>query len=112
MATQLPELEQTFPEQVTGRSVLRSEDRAMLTGAAAYLDDVPCEGAWHGVFVRSPVAHAVIRSVDADEARAMPGVMGVFAARDMGGLRLPPVEDSPETFARPLLAIDRVRFAG
>jgi carbon-monoxide dehydrogenase large subunit len=42
----------------------------------------------------------------------MPGVMGVFVARDIGGLRLPPVEDSPDTFARPLLAIDRVRFVG
>jgi aerobic carbon-monoxide dehydrogenase large subunit len=95
-----------------GTSVLRSEDPALLTGAARYLDDVPCEGALHGVFVRSPIAHAVIRSVDGDEARAMPGVMGVFVARDMGGLRLPPVEGSPETFARPALAIDRVRFAG
>src|SRR4029077_8700427 len=47
-----------------------------------------------------------------DEARAMPGVVGVFAAVDLGGLRMPPVEDSPEVFARPLLAIDRVRFVG
>jgi aerobic carbon-monoxide dehydrogenase large subunit len=92
--------------------MLRSEDRALLTGAARYLDDVPHEGALHGVFVRSPVAHALIQSVDVDEARAMPGVVGVFVAADMGGLRMPPVEDSPETFARPLLAIDRVRFVG
>jgi len=90
----------------------RSEDRALLTGAARYTDDVPCEGALHAVFVRSPIAHALIRSVDAGEARAMPGVVGVFVAGDMGGLRMPPVEDSPETFARPLLAAGRVRFAG
>src|SRR5215472_16359661 len=106
MTTQLPELEQTFPEQVTGRSVLRSEDRAMLTGAAAYLDDVPREGAWHRVFVRSPVAHAVIRSVDAEEGRAKSCVMGVFAGPGTAVLRLPRVEDSPETFARHLLAND------
>jgi carbon-monoxide dehydrogenase large subunit len=92
--------------------MLRSEDRALLTGAARYLDDVPHEGALHGVFVRSPVAHALIRSVDADEARSMPGVVGVFVAEDLGGLRMPPVEDSPETFARPLLASDRVLFVG
>ena len=105
-------LEVPAPGRVLGRPVLRSEDRALLTGAVRYLDDVVCEGALHAVFVRSPIAHALVRSVDADEARAMPGVVGVFAAGDLGGLRMPPVEDSPEVFARPLLAIDRVRFVG
>src|SRR5690349_18849832 len=105
-------LEVPAPGRVLGRPVLRSEDRALLTGAARYIDDVPCEGALHGVFVRSPLAHALVQSVDAADARAMPGVVGVFAAGDLGGLRMPPVEDSPEVFARPLLAIDRVRFVG
>ena len=105
-------LEVPAPGRVLGRPVLRSEDRALLTGTVRYLDDVACEGALHGVFVRSPMAHALVRSVDADEARAMPGVVGVFAAGDLGGLLMPPVEDSPEVFARPLLAIDRVRFVG
>jgi carbon-monoxide dehydrogenase large subunit len=105
-------LEVPAPGRVLGSPVLRSEDRALLTGAARYLDDVPCEGALHGVFVRSPIAHALVRSVDLDEARAMPGVAGVFVAGDLGGLRMPPVEGSPEVFARPLLAIDRVRFVG
>jgi len=105
-------LEAPAPERVLGRPMLRSEDRALLTGAAQYTDDVPCEGALHGVFVRSPIAHALVRSAGADQARAMPGVVGVFTAGDMGGLRMPPVEDSPEAFARPLLAIGRVRFVG
>jgi len=105
-------LEVPAPGRVLGRPVLRSEDHALLTGAARYTDDVPCEGALHGVFVRSPIAHALIRSADADEARVMPGVVGVFVAEDMGGLHMPPVEDSPEVFARPLLAIGRVRFVG
>jgi carbon-monoxide dehydrogenase large subunit len=105
-------LEEPTLQRVLGRRVLRSEDRALLTGTARYLDDVPCEGALHGVFVRSPVSHALVLSVDGDEARAMPGAVGVFTAGDMGRLRLPPVEDSPAVFARPLLAIDRVRFVG
>jgi carbon-monoxide dehydrogenase large subunit len=105
-------LEVPSPGRVLGSPVLRSEDRALLTGATRYLDDVPCRGALHGVFVRSPIAHALVRSVDVDEAGAMPGVAGVFVAGDMGGLRMPPVEDSPEVFARPLLAVDRVRFVG
>ena len=113
MTTHPPDLLEEPPlRQVLGRPILRSEDRALLTGAARYLDDVPCEGALYGVFVRSPMAHALVRSVDADDARAMPGVAGVFVAGDMGGLRMPPVEDSPEVFARPLLAIGRVRFVG
>jgi aerobic carbon-monoxide dehydrogenase large subunit len=105
-------LEVPAPGRMLGRPVLRSEDRALLTGAAWYTDDVPCEGALQAVFVRSPIAHALVRSADADEARAMPGVVGVFTAGDIGGLRMPPVEDSPEVFARPLLAIGRVRFVG
>jgi carbon-monoxide dehydrogenase large subunit len=113
MTTRPPDrLTEPPPGRILGSSVLRSEDHALLTGAAWYLDDVPCDGALHGVFVRSPIAHALVRSVDVDGARAMPGVVGVFVAGDLGGLRMPPVEDSPETFARPLLAADRVLFVG
>src|SRR5499427_9169976 len=105
-------LETPMPGPLLGSPVRRSEDHALLTGSARFLDDVPCEGALYAVFVRSPIAHALVRSADVGEARAMPGVVGVFVAEDMGGLRMPPVEDSPEVFARPLLAIGRVRFVG
>jgi aerobic carbon-monoxide dehydrogenase large subunit len=99
-------------ERSLGGPRLRSEDRVLLTGAGHYLDDVPCEGALHAVFVRSPTAHALIRSVEVGEAGAMPGVVGVFVAEDLSHLRMPPVEDTPATFARPLLAADRVLFVG
>jgi carbon-monoxide dehydrogenase large subunit len=113
MTAHVPDLlEVPASGRVLGRPVLRSEDHALLTGAARYLDDVPCEGALYGVFVRSPIAHALVQSIDVDEARTMAGVVGVFVAEDMGGLRMPPVEDSPEVFARPLLAMGRVRFVG
>src|SRR5215472_4075727 len=113
MTTHAPDLLETpMPGPLLGSPVLRSEDHALLTGAARYLDDVPCQGALHAVFVRSPIAHAVVRTAAVDEASAMPGVVGVFVAADIGGLRMPPVEDSPEVFARPLIAIDRVRFVG
>src|SRR5215468_3061268 len=113
MTTHAPDLlEIPTPGRLLGNPVLRSEDHALLTGSARYLDDVPCQGALHAVFVRSPIAHALVRSADVDAASAMPGVVGVFVAGDIGGLRMPPVEDSPEVFARPLIAIDRVRFVG
>jgi carbon-monoxide dehydrogenase large subunit len=99
-------------ERALGGPRLRSEDRVLLTGAGNYLDDVPCEGALHAVFVRSPLAHALIRSVEVGEAGAMPGVIGVFVAEDLGHLGMPPVEDTPATFARPLLAADQVLFVG
>jgi aerobic carbon-monoxide dehydrogenase large subunit len=93
-------------------SVRRSEDRGLLLGTTPYLEDVVCEGALHAVFVRSVTAHARIWAVDADEARRMAGVVGVFTAADLVGLRMPAVEDLPEGLRRPLLASDVVRFLG
>lgn len=93
-------------------AVLRSEDRGLLLGATPYLEDVVCEGALHAVFVRSAMAHARIDAIDVDESRAMPGVAGVFTATDLVGMRMPAVEDLPDSLRRPLLAIDVVRFAG
>ena len=66
-----------------GRSVPRLEDEALLTGQAQFLDDVPMDGVLHACFVRSPHAHARIRSIDLSAARALPGVHGVFAAQDL-----------------------------
>jgi aerobic carbon-monoxide dehydrogenase large subunit len=93
-------------------AVLRSEDRALLTGARPYLEDVVCDGAFHAVFVRSAMGHARIDSISVDEARGMPGLLGVFTAGDLPGLRMPALEDLPEGLRRPLLASDVVRFLG
>jgi carbon-monoxide dehydrogenase large subunit len=93
-------------------AVLRSEDRGLLTGATAYLEDVARADALHAAFVRSADAHARVVSVDAGEARAMPGVVAVFTAADLPGMRMPAVEDLPDGLRRPLLATDVVRFAG
>ena len=72
-------LEEPSLRQVLGRPVLRSEDRALLTGTAQYLDDVPCEGALHGVFVRSPLAHALVQSVVSVFGSTRDTVMSVVA---------------------------------
>ena len=84
----------------------------MLTGEASYVADLPHDGALHAVFVRAPVAHARIRSIDAVAARAARGVNAVFIADDLG---LPPVvgfEAFGATMARPPLADGTVRFVG
>jgi carbon-monoxide dehydrogenase large subunit len=93
-------------------AVLRTEDPGLLSGATAYLEDVACEGALHAVFVRSSMAHARVVGIQTEEARAMPGVVGVFASSDLPGLRMPAVEDLPEDLRRPLLATGVVRFVG
>jgi carbon-monoxide dehydrogenase large subunit len=58
------------------------------------------------------MAHARVGVIDAEEARSMPGVIGVFSAADLVGLRMPAVEDLPDGLRRPLLATDVVRFLG
>jgi len=97
-----------------GSPVLRVEDGPLLTGTAAFVDDIALPGLLHAAFCRSPIAHGRIVSVDVAAARAVAGVAGVFAAADVAlGPLVTPVE-TPSSFCppRPLLAGRRVLFAG
>ena len=67
-----------------GRPVTRNEDPRLLTGRALFVDDVSLPGMLHAAFLRSPHAHAEIRAIDADAARARPDVVGVVTAEDLG----------------------------
>jgi carbon-monoxide dehydrogenase large subunit len=99
------------PGSILGHPVLRSEDPDLLTGRARYTEDLPAQGALHVAFVRSQMAHARILGVDAEAARSMPGVIGVYTAADLG---LPDYEGgmAGDDFERPALADGKVRFAG
>jgi carbon-monoxide dehydrogenase large subunit len=66
-----------------GARVARLEDPVLLTGRARYVDDIKLPGMLAACFVRSPHAHARIRSIDAAAARAMPGVHAVLTADDL-----------------------------
>lgn len=66
-----------------GRRVRRIEDPALLRGEGKYLDDLQVPGLLHAAFVRSAHAHAMIRAIDVDAARAMPGVIAVMTAADL-----------------------------
>jgi carbon-monoxide dehydrogenase large subunit len=66
-----------------GARVARLEDPTLLTGRGRFVDDMRLAGALHACFVRSPHAHAAIRSIDAAAARAMPGVHAVLTADDL-----------------------------
>jgi carbon-monoxide dehydrogenase large subunit len=97
---------------ILGNRVLRTEDPRLLTGAARYLADLPFDEPLHAVFVRSDVAHGELRSIDADEARNMPGVVAVWTAADLAIAPHHGIAKIHDDFARPPLATDRVRFVG
>ena len=104
------------------QSVIRSEDVRFLTGHGAYVDDISPASALVAYVLRAPVAHARIVALDLAEACACDGVHMVITAADLhaAGVALDmtastvPNLDGSQGAApmRPLLAQDRVRFAG
>ncbi|CAM5776624.1 carbon monoxide dehydrogenase [Labrys miyagiensis] len=66
----------------------RVEDIRFTQGKGTYVDDVKLPGMVHGDFVRSPYAHARIKSIDASKAKALPGVLAVLTAEDLKPLGL------------------------
>jgi carbon-monoxide dehydrogenase large subunit len=104
-----------------GQPVSRKEDPVLLRGEGRYTDDLSRPGQLYGVMVRSRIAHGVLRAVDADAARDMPGVRAVITAADLdaAGIRdMPAVggkhrdgSATPRPSQRPL-ATDRVRYVG
>src|SRR6266542_2672669 len=111
-----------------GQPVRRVEDPAMLRGAARFLDDLPAGEALHLAVVRSTVAHGRVDTLDAGEALALPGVVAVATAADLGPRNGPfphptwfPPSDRLRAAVDPLLlrpellrvlAGERVRYAG
>jgi carbon-monoxide dehydrogenase large subunit len=109
-----------------GRSLLRREDRRLLTGQGQFIADLVLPRMAHTVLVRSPVAHARIRSVDVSRAAASPGALLALNGADLLRL-LPPVPEGqislPSKWTsviqhkflnpqQPLLAHDKVRHVG
>lgn len=70
--------------QMFGARIKRSEDPQLLTGRAQFVDDVDIPGMVHAAFKRSDYAHARITGIDVTAARALPGVLAVYTAADLG----------------------------
>jgi carbon-monoxide dehydrogenase large subunit len=100
------------PGSILGTRVLRTEDPGLLTGSRKYLADLALPGRLHAVFVRSDVAHGTIRAIHVDEAAAMPGVVEVLTAAELGVAPHHGFATVHPDFARPPLADGRVRFVG
>jgi carbon-monoxide dehydrogenase large subunit len=105
------------PTTLIGTSVKRTEDARLITGAAKYLDDLTLPGMAHVAILRSPHAHARIRSIDTSKATAHPGVIAVYTGKDFEQLPALPcawqasgVENLVNTPRA--LEIDRVTFTG
>ncbi len=80
-------------QPLIGRRLRRREDPALLRGAGRYLDDIKLPDTLHVAFVRSPHAHALLRSIEVVEAGSMRGVVAIYTAADLAKvlvrLRLP-----------------------
>ncbi|MDF1602361.1 xanthine dehydrogenase family protein molybdopterin-binding subunit [Nocardioides sp. YIM 152315] len=101
-----------MPGSVLGTMVRRVEDPELLVGASTYVDNDQSPGVLHAAFVRSPLAHAVVASIDTTEAAAAPGVVGVFTAADLGDGAVPPFAVVNPAVERHALATDKVRYVG
>ena len=81
-------LERTAALQGMGESRLRKEDARFIQGKGNYVDDLKLPGMLHMDIVRSPLAHARIKSIDKSAALAIPGVHAVLTADDLKPLKL------------------------
>ena len=105
-----------------GLPLKRREDQRFLTGAGQYTDDVVLHGQTYAAFLRSPHAHARVKTINIDKAKAAPGVVRIFTGADLadakvGGLPCgwlihskdgSPMKEPPH----PVLAQGKVRHVG
>src|SRR5574341_2147419 len=103
--------------RVFGSAIKRREDPRLITGEAKYLDDIQLPTMLHAAILRSPYAHAKIKSIDTKKAAKVPGVVAVFTGQDFEELPALPcawqaggVTNNVNTPR--VLEIDRVTFPG
>src|SRR5687767_8134393 len=99
-----------------GAPLARKEDMRLLTGHGRYVDDIEVPGALHACFVRSPHPHARIRSIGAEAAKKLKGVLAIYTGRDLAQwttpLRMAPPIEGLLPVEMTTLPIDKVRFHG
>jgi 2-furoyl-CoA dehydrogenase large subunit len=96
-----------------GRSIARVEDPALVTGRGRYIDDLPVRtGTLHSAVLRSPHAHALIRSIDVMSARRARGVVAVITGAEVTRLSAPLVAGVRARIQCWPIAVERVRYVG
>ncbi len=101
-----------MPGSILGNRVARTEDPELLTKGGTYVYDLGLEGVLHCVFVRSIMAHALIKGIEMTDAAVAPGVVAVLTAGDLEVAPHHGFVKVADEFARTPLATDRVRFVG
>ena len=102
----------------SGQSLKRFEDFQLLTGRSSFVDDITLPGLLHALVLRSPHAHARIRSIDVTRAQNLHGVATVLIAKDIeGAISDPPARQAQEGHddrapEHPVLAKDKVCYVG
>jgi len=105
-----------------GQPVPRKEDPVLVRGEGRYTDDINLPGQLYAVMVRSPMAHGLIKSIETEDAKAMPGVLAVYTGHELIAAGLDRMgtgmsfkqrdgSDMPKP-VQPPLAIDKVRYVG
>jgi len=105
-----------------GQPASRREDPAPSIGDGKHTDDIDCDGQAYATVVHSEAAHGILRGIDANVARGMPGVLGIWTGADLNSAGYGPLRDlilvpncdgaQVTTPIRYPLAIDKVRFVG
>ena len=102
-----------------GKSVKRVEDKRFITGKGRYTDDINLPGMTHAYILRSPYAHARIKSIDTSAAAAMEGVVTIMTGDEVGHYGVPcgwqvnfKNGDIMKEPPHPLLVKDKVRHVG
>src|SRR5258708_35166412 len=94
---------------IIGNSVHRVDGVDKVTGKAKYVADLIIPGMSEGKFLRSPYAHARIRSIDTTEAEAMPGVLAVVTRKDFTDINH--YMGRGKSHVNPIIAMVREHFA-
>ena len=108
-----------------GKRVHRTEDARFLTGNGRYVADIKLSGMLHAAFLRSPYAHAIIKQVNIQQAKALPGVFAVYTGEALQAdperlgmtllakrMCMPGHLPHSEMLYVPPLAVGKVRFMG
>jgi carbon-monoxide dehydrogenase large subunit len=97
-----------------GKSIRRVEDPKFLAGRGGYIDDMSLPGLLHATLVRSPYAHARIKSIDVEAARQVPGVVAVVTGAEAAELcdSMPDFGPAPDKLVWRCLAAEKVRYVG
>jgi CO/xanthine dehydrogenase Mo-binding subunit len=106
----VPQPASTFahpPAPVERGAGVRVDGELKVSGQILYADDLAIEGLLQVAVLRSPHAHARLRSVDTSAARRLPGVRAVLTGADVATLRF-----GRAVYDVPILAVDKVRFVG